>query len=118
MLVKEFLGKGSADGKYFGEVELIKMDGLEKEKVLSFSHYEYGEVFNYDYEDDGYRDEMEVIAEEMKDMRNDEDYHDDDWQELIERKRLVEKMYKYGKMEIDYFDFDKELNVTITLVDW
>lgn len=118
MLVKEFLGKGSADGKYFGKVELVKMDGLEKEKVLSFFHYEYGEIFqSYSYEDDSFKDEMATIAEEMENMSNDEDYYEDDWQELTERKKLVERMYRYGKKEIDFFDFDEKLNVTIILED-
>lgn len=112
MLVKEFLGKGSVSGKFFGNVKLFDSGG----EIFSFSHYEYGEVFqSYSYEDEAYQDEMGYLAEEMEEMRNDDDYSDDDWQELIERKRAVEKMYKYGRKEVESFDFDEQMNVTVEI---
>lgn len=112
MLLKELLGMGSVDGRYFGKVAIKNSDG---EMVLEFKHSDYGDIFREnDNEREDYQEAILEVEDELYEMRDDDDYGDDEWQELLDRKEFINELYRAINKEVHYFNFDKDFNVEIS----
>lgn len=112
MLVKEFLSMSSVNGRYFKKIKIVK----NEEVVLSFSHIQYGDFFpDLDSIDDSYSELMSDFREQMNDMRNDDTYGEEEWQDLVEEKGFLSELYSLINEHILMIDFDSDFNVTIGL---
>lgn len=113
MLLKELLGMGSIDSGYFGKVAIKNSDD---ELILEFSHNEYGDIFREsDNERDDYQEAIREVEDELSEMRNDDDYGDFEWQELLDRKEFIHNLYQVINKDVHYFNFDKDFNLEVSV---